>query len=84
MQGSPISKSVNYVLVADKQSRILHFPAQVLKNTQGKDIYTQTFINCEANLNCIDFDFIKRNHLQKQHLRKPIPVNNVDQTPRRN
>ena len=64
MQGSPISKSVNYVLVADKQSRILHFPAQVLKNTQGKDIYTQTFINCEANLNCIDFDFIKRNHFR--------------------
>lgn len=81
MQGSPISKSVNCVLVADKQSRTLHFPTQVLKNTKGKNIYTQTFIDHRADLNCIDFDFIKWNHLQKQCLRKPLPVNNVDQTP---
>ena len=39
------------------------------------------FIDCGANINCIDYGFARRNRIPLKKLPKPLTVNNVDGSP---
>ena len=39
------------------------------------------FIDCGADINCIDYGFARRNKIPLKKLEKPLTVNNVDRSP---
>ena len=53
----------------------------MLNTRQGKDVYTRIFINCGADINCIDINFAKRNKVNLRKIEKPLKINNVDGSP---
>ena len=52
-----------------------------MQTSHVQDIYTRTFINCGADINCIDYSFAQRNKIPLKKLEKPLTVNNVDRSP---
>ena len=61
-----------------KQLRVLTY---MLNTRQGKDIYTRIFIDCGADINCIDIDFAKKHKVNLRKVKKPLKINNVDGSP---
>ena len=53
----------------------------MLNMRNGQDVSTRIFIDCGADINCIDYDFAKKHKVNLQKLEKPLPVNNVDGSP---
>ena len=53
----------------------------MLNTRHGKDVYTRIFIDCGADINCIDIDFAKRNKVNLRKIEKPLKINNVDGSP---
>ena len=53
----------------------------MLNTRHGKDVYTRIFIDCGADINCIDIDFAKRNKVNLRKIDKPLKINNVDGSP---
>ena len=53
----------------------------MLNTRQGKDVYTRIFINCGADINCIDIDFAKKHKVNLRKINKPLKINNVDGSP---
>ena len=81
MQGTPRTCKVNHVIVGGQQHRQIQIPSYILWTSHAQDIYTQTFIDCRANINCIDYEFARRNRIPLKKLEKPLLVNNVDRSP---
>ena len=81
MQGTPkVCKIIN-VIVGGQQYKQIRIPSYILQTSHAQDIYTRTFIDCGANINCIDYDFAQRNRIPLRKLDKPLLVNNVDGSP---
>ena len=53
----------------------------MLNTRQGKDIYTRIFIDCGADINCIDINFAKKHKVNLRKIEKPLKINNVDGSP---
>ena len=52
----------------------------MMNTRNGPDVSTRIFINCGANINCIDYNFAKKHKVNLRKLEKPLPVNNIDGT----
>ena len=76
MQRTP--EFIKSVIMADKKSKSLHITLSVLKNTFGKDIITQTLIDCRASINCLNWGLVKQHKLPCYKLFQPIRAKNVD------
>ena len=72
---------INHVVVGGQQYRQIWIPFYILRNSHTQDIYTRTFLNCGADINCIDYNFAWRNRIPLKKLEKPLLVNNVDRSP---
>ena len=57
MHGPP--RYINSVIVGE-QSKQLRVPTYMLNTRHRKDVYTRIFIDCGADINCIDIDFAKK------------------------
>ena len=53
----------------------------MLNTRHGKDVYTRIFIDCRADINCIDIDFAKKNKVNLRKIEKPLKINNMDGSP---
>ena len=53
----------------------------MLNTWQGKDVYTRIFIDCGADINCIDIDFAKKHKVNLRKIEKPLKINNMDGLP---
>ena len=71
---------INSVNVGE-QSKQLRVPTYMLNTWQGKDVYTRIFIDCRADINCIDIDFAKKHKVNLRKIEKPLKINNVDGSP---
>ena len=81
MQGTPKGCKISNVTVGGQQYKQIQIPSYILWTSHTQDIYTRTFIDCGANINCIDYNFTKRNRITLKKLEKPLIVNNVDGSP---
>ena len=81
MQGTPEACKINHVIVGGQQFRQIWIPSHILRTSHAQDIYTKTFIDCGADINCIDYDFAWRNNIPIEKLEKLLPVNNMDGSP---
>ena len=81
MQGTPKVCKINHVVVGGQQYRQIWIPSYMLRTSHAQDIYTKTFIDCRADINCINYDFTWRNKIPLKKLEKPLLVNNVDGSP---
>ena len=81
MQGTPEACKVNHVIVGGQQYRQIWIPSYILWMTHAQDIYAQIFIDCRADINCINYDFAWRNRIPLKKLKKPLLVNNIDGSP---
>ena len=81
MQGTPRTCKISNVIVGGQQYKQIWIPSYILQTSHVQDIYTWTFINCGANINCIDYSFAQRNKIPLKKLEKPLTVNNVDRSP---
>ena len=71
MQGTPRMYKINNVIVGGQQYKQIWIPSYILQTTRAQDIYTWTFIDCGANINCIDYDFVWRNRITLKKLENP-------------
>ena len=78
MQGTHKICKISNVIVGGQQYKQIQIPSYILRTTHAQDIYTWTFIDCRADINCIDYDFTWRNKIPLRKLEKPLLVNNVD------
>ena len=78
MHGPP--RYINSVIVGE-QSKQLRVPTYMLNTQQGKDVYTRIFIDCGADINCIDIDFAKKHKVNLRKIEKPLKINNMDGSP---
>ena len=82
MQGTPEMCEINHVVVGGQQYRQIQIPSYMLKTLHTQDIYTRTFINCGADINCINYNnFARRNRIPLKKLKKPLLVNNIGGSP---
>ena len=81
MQGTPKTCKISNVIVGGQQYKQIRIPSYILRTSHAQDIYTRTFINCRANINCIDYSFACRNKIPLKKLEKSLLVNNVDGLP---
>ena len=81
MQGTPEVCKINHVVVGGQQYRQIWIPSYILRTSHAQDIYTRTFIDCGADINCINYDFAWRNWIPLRKFKKPLLVNNVDGSP---
>ena len=81
MQGTPEACKINHVVVGGQWYTQIQISSYILRTSHAQDIYTRTFINCGADINCIDYDFAQRNKIPFKKLEKPLLVNNVDGSP---
>ena len=81
MQGTPRTCKIINVIVGGQQYKQIRIPSYILQTSHAQDIYTQTCINCGADINCIDYNFTWRNRITLKNLEKPLTVNNVDGSP---
>ena len=81
MQGTPKACKISNVIVGGQQYKQIQIPSFILWTSHAQDIYTQTFINCRADINCIDYGFTWRNKIPLKKLEKPLTVNNMDGSP---
>ena len=81
MQGTPRTCKISNVIVGGQQYKQIRIPSYILQTSHAQDIYTWTFINCGADINCIDYGFARRNKIPLKKLEKPLTVNNVDGSP---
>ena len=80
MQGTPKVCKISNVIVGGQQYKQIWIPSYILWTSHAQDIYTQTFIDCGADINCIDYGFAKRNKIPLKKLEKPLLVNNIDRS----
>lgn len=78
IQGTPEACKINHVVVGGQQYRQIWIPSYILRTLHAHDIYTRTFIDCGANINCINYNFTQRIRIPLRQLKKPLLVNNVD------
>ena len=76
MQGTPRTCKISNVIVEGQQYKQIWIPSYILWTSHAQDIYTQTFIDCGADINCIDYGFAWRNKIPLKKLEKPLTVNN--------
>ena len=76
MQRTP--ENVKSVIVADKQSKSFRIALSVLKNTFDKDVITKALIDSGASINCLDWNFVKKNKIPYHRLPQPIHARNID------
>ena len=81
MQGTPKACKINHVVVGGQQYRQIQILSYILRTSHAWDIYTRTFINCGADINCIDYDCSWRNKIPLKKLEKPLLVKNIDGSP---
>ena len=81
MQGTPRTCKISNVIVGGQQYKQIRIPSYILRTSHTQDIYTRTFIDCGADINCIDYGFARRNRIPLKKLQKPLTVNNVDGSP---
>ena len=81
MQGTPKMCKISNVIVGGQQYKQIQIPSYILQTSHAQDIYTQMFIDCGADINCINYDFTQRNRIPLKKLKKPLQVNNVDGSP---
>ena len=81
MQGTPRTCKIGNVIVGGQQYKQIRIPSYILRTSHAQDIYTRTFIDCGADINCIDYGFARRNKIPLKKLQKPLTVNNVDRSP---
>ena len=81
MQGTPKTCKISNVIVGGQQYKQIQIPSYILRTSHAQDIHTQTFIDCRANINCIDYDFTRKNKIPLKRLDKPLLVNNMDGFP---
>ena len=74
MQGTPRACKISNVIVGGQQYKQIRIPSYILQTSHAQDIYTQTFINCGANINCINYGFAQRNKIPLKKLEKPLMV----------
>ena len=78
MQGTPRMCKISNVIVGGQQYKQIWIPSYILWTLHAQDIYTWTFIDCGADINCINYGFAQRNRIPLKRLEKPLTVNNVD------
>ena len=76
MQRTP--EAIKAVIVADKQLKSFRIALSVLKNTLNKDVTIKALINSGASINCLDWDFVKRNRIPYYCPPQPVCTKNVD------
>ena len=81
MQGTPEACKINHVVVGGQWYRQIRIPSYILRTSHAQDIYTRTFINCRADINCINHNFTWRNKIPLKKFEKPLLVNNIDGSP---
>ena len=81
MQGTPRTCKISNVIVGGQQYKQIQIPSYILQTSHTQDIYTRMFINCGADINCINYGFAWRNKIPLKKLEKPLTVNNVDGSP---
>ena len=78
MQSPPKVVNIQCVLLADRKSKSLRLPVYVIKHSHDLDILSCAFIDSGAGINCLDYNFVKKNCLPYTKLPSPITVRNVD------
>ena len=81
MQDDSKNCTINCVILGCQQYKQLRVPSHMLNTRNGQDVSTRIFIDCGADINCIDYDFAKKHKVNLRKLEKPLPVNNVDGSP---
>ena len=72
------------IAVASPGSKSLKIPVQVQTTDTGEIHGVEGLVDCGADGEFLDSEFIKRNKIPTRQLVRPIPVNNVDGSPNEN
>ena len=60
MQGDSETCTINHVILECQQYKQLQVPSHMMNTRNGPDVSTRIFIDCGANINCIDYNFAKK------------------------